>query len=101
MARLAPLASLLTALVGGLDMSAAEISAVTGHEIAHALREHSREKVPQQGLSQAVVTSIAVSDARNAGAYGALAGVGSLLFRALDEAVPKVIGLYEAALKAR
>jgi predicted Zn-dependent protease len=67
-------------LVERLQLSDAEIAAVMGHEISHALREHSREKISQQTLSQAVVTAIANTGSRNAGAHGALAALGSKLF---------------------
>jgi predicted Zn-dependent protease len=63
-----------------LQLIDAEIAAVMGHEISHALREHSREKTSQQTLSQAVVTAIANTGSRNAGAHGALAALGSKLF---------------------
>jgi Zn-dependent protease with chaperone function len=67
-------------LVERLQLTDAEIAAVMGHEISHALREHSREKISQQTLSQAVVTAIANTGNRNAGAHGALAALGSKLF---------------------
>jgi Zn-dependent protease with chaperone function len=67
-------------LVERLQLTDAEIAAVMGHEISHALREHSREKISQQTLSQAVVTAIANTGKRNAGAHGALAALGSKLF---------------------
>ena len=60
-------------LVERLQLTDAEIAAVMGHEISHALREHSREKISQQTLSQAVVTAIANTGNRNASAHGALA----------------------------
>ena len=52
-------------LIDGLKLSDDEISIVLGHEIAHALREHSREQVSQ---------AIAASTAINLGA--ALLGLG-------------------------
>jgi hypothetical protein len=67
-------------LVERLQLTDAEIAAVMGHEISHALREHSREKISQQTLSQVVVTAIANTGNRNAGAHGALAALGSKLF---------------------
>jgi predicted Zn-dependent protease len=71
---------IFSGLVKKLDLSDDEIAIVMGHEISHALREHSREKASQRRLSGAIVQAIANSNSRYAAANASLANLGSQLF---------------------
>jgi predicted Zn-dependent protease len=59
--------AMYTGLIQKLNATDEEIAAVMGHEIAHALREHSREQISRQMGTQMAV-----------GIAGALLGVGDL-----------------------
>jgi predicted Zn-dependent protease len=59
--------AIYTGLINKLQATDDELAAVMGHEIAHALREHSREQMSQQAIAQAGI-----------GIAGALFGVGDL-----------------------
>ncbi len=48
-------------LIEKLDLSDAELSAVVGHEIGHALREHSRERLSRAYEQQIVLSGVAVA----------------------------------------
>jgi predicted Zn-dependent protease len=59
--------AIYTGLINKLNATDDELAAVMGHEIAHALREHSREQISQQMGTQAAI-----------GIAGALLGIGEL-----------------------
>lgn len=59
--------AIYTGLINKLGATDDEIAAVMGHEIAHALREHSREQMSQQAMTQMGI-----------GLAGAILGVGDL-----------------------
>jgi predicted Zn-dependent protease len=59
--------AIYTGLIERLNASDDEIAAVMGHEISHALREHARERISRQMVTQTAV-----------GIAGALFGIGEL-----------------------
>src|SRR3954451_5709748 len=59
--------AIYTGLINKLQATDDELAAVMGHEIAHALREHSREQISQQALTQTAI-----------GLGGALLGIGDM-----------------------
>jgi predicted Zn-dependent protease len=66
-----------TGLIQRLGLSDDELAAVLGHEIAHALREHTREQMSQRSVSDSVVELIANSGLPYAAPVGMLASAGS------------------------
>lgn len=94
---------------GMLDVAKTEteLAVVMGHEIAHAVAEHGRERMSQQllvslgglALSQAVKDQPAKTKALFMGAYGAGSTVGVLLpYSRLQENESDELGLYFMAM---
>jgi len=78
-------------IIEKLQLTDSEIAAIMGHEMAHALREHGRERISEQWLQQAatqggvaVLVATGVLDPK----YAGLASVGASAFTALFISLP-------------
>lgn len=71
-----------TGLIDKLKVSDDELAAVMGHEIAHALREHSRERASEQTLAGIGISVVA-----------AVAGIGQLGQKGMEYAYQGLLGL--------
>ena len=71
-----------TGLIEKLNITDDELAAVMGHEIAHALREHSRERASEQAIAGLGISVVA-----------AVAGIGQLGQKGMEYAYQGLLGL--------
>lgn len=88
-----------TGILDTLKLTDDEVAIVMGHEIAHALREHARERAAKSQLTQlgANVLGELVGGGRYAGAFQLGGSLLSLKFSRDDEAEADLVGLDLAA----
>ena len=87
-----------TGLIKQLKLSDDEIAIVMGHEMAHALREHGREQIAKQGLTNIGTQAISAIAGQTAGSViQSGAGLLKLKFSRDDETDADLVGLELAA----
>ncbi|MFO1364406.1 MAG: M48 family metallopeptidase [Burkholderiales bacterium] len=88
-----------TGIIDRLRLTDDEIAAVMGHEVAHALREHARERVAKSELTRlgVVIAALIAGDPRYADAFNLGGALLTLKFSRDDETEADAIGLELAA----
>jgi predicted Zn-dependent protease len=87
-----------TGLIEQLKLTDDEIAIVMGHEMAHALREHGREQIAKQGLTNIGTQAISAIAGESAGSVvKSGAGLLTLKFSRDDETDGDLVGLELAA----
>jgi len=88
-----------TGLIDTLKLTDDELAMVMGHEIAHALREHARERMAKSGLTQlgAGLLGELIGGGKYAGAFRFGGDLLNLKFSRSDEGEADVVGLDLAA----
>lgn len=87
-----------TGILDQLNLTDDEIAVIMGHEIAHALREHARERLAKQRLTSFSVTAVAIVFGEAAGQLAnAGGGLYGLKFGRNDETEADLIGMELAA----
>jgi predicted Zn-dependent protease len=82
-----------------LQLTDEEVAAVMGHEIAHALREHARERIAKGQLTQigSMILGEVIGGGRYADAFHAGGNLLTLKFSRDDESEADLVGLELAA----
>lgn len=88
-----------TGIIDTLKLSDDEIAVVMGHEMAHALREHARERMAKNGLTQlgANLLGQMIGGGRYAGLFDSGSSLLTLKFSRDDESEADIVGLDLAA----
>jgi predicted Zn-dependent protease len=88
-----------TGILDRLKLTDDEVAVIMGHEVAHALREHARERVAKSELTRlgVAIAALAAGDARYADAFNLGGALLTLKFSRDDESEADAIGLELAA----
>ena len=87
-----------TGIIDTLKLTDDELAMVMGHEIAHALREHSRERLAKSQLTNLGTAAVSILLGQTAGALSqAVGGLYSLKFSRNDEIEGDLVGMELAA----